>query len=101
MTIPASCTSATLSFWLYVNSNDPVNRAADTFTAQVLSASGTVLATLATFSNQDEGSGYVQHAYSLKPFIGQQVTIRFTGAETLGGGFDTNFFEDDNALSVS
>jgi hypothetical protein len=101
VTIPASCTSATLSFWLYVNSNDPASRAADTFTAQVLSASGTVLATLATFSNQDEGSGYVQHAYSLKPFIGQRVTIRYTGAETLGGGFDTNFFEDDNALSVS
>jgi putative Ig domain-containing protein len=101
VTIPASCQNATLSFWLYINSDDPANRAADTFTAQVLSASGTVLATLATFSNQNEGSGYVQHAYSLKSFIGQKVTIKYTGAETLGGGFDTNFFEDDNALSVS
>ena len=100
VTIPASCTSATLSFWLYVNSDDPANRAYDTFTAQVLSASGTILATLAAFSNQNEGSGYVQHAYSLKSFIGQRVTIRYTGAETLRG-FNTNFFEDDNALSVS
>jgi hypothetical protein len=101
VTIPASCQTATLSFWLYVNSDDPANRAFDTFTVQVLSPSGSVLATLATFSNQNKGRGYVQHAYSLKSFIGQQVTIRYTGAETLGGGFDTNFFEDDNALSVS
>jgi hypothetical protein len=101
VTIPASCRAATLSFWLYVNSDDPANRAFDTFTVQVLAPGGTVLATLATFSNQDEGTGYVRHSYSLKPFIGQRVTIRYTGAETLGRGFDTNFFEDDNALSVS
>jgi hypothetical protein len=100
-TIPATCTNATLSFWLYINSSDPVSKASDTFTVQVLNASGTVLATLATFSNQNEGTGYVQHSYSLKSFIGQKVTIRYTGAETLGGGFDTNFFEDDNSLSVS
>ena len=42
--------------------------------------SGTVLATLGTLST---------------------ITIKFTGNETLGDGYDTNFFEDDNALNVS
>lgn len=101
VTIPATCKNATLSFWLYINSNDPTNKAYDTFTIQVLNSSGTVLATLGTLSNENEGSGYVEHSYSVAPYIGQTITIKFTGKETLGDGYDTNFFEDDNALNVS
>jgi subtilase family serine protease len=101
VTIPATCKTATLSFWLYINSDDPTGKAYDTFTIQVLNSSGTVLATLGTLSNQNEGSGYVEHSYSVAPYIGQTITIKFTGKETLGDGYDTNFFEDDNALNVS
>jgi hypothetical protein len=101
VTIPSTCTTATLSFWLYINSDDPTNAAYDTFKVQVLNSSGTVLATLATLSNENEGSGYVQHSYSLAPYIGQKITIKYTGKETLGYGYDTNFFEDDNAVNVS
>jgi len=100
VTIPASCTTATLSFWLYIDSNDPTSKASDTFTTQVLNSSGTVLATLGTLSNQNEGTGYAQHSYSVSSFIGQTITIKFTGTETLGGGYDTSFFEDDNALNA-
>jgi hypothetical protein len=100
VTIPASCTTATLSFWLYIDSDDPTGKAYDTFTAQVLNSSGTVLATLGTLSNQNEGTGYVEHSYSMSSFIGQTITIKFTGTETLGGGYDTSFFEDDNALNA-
>ena len=99
--IPAGCTAATLTFWLYINSNDPTNKAYDSFTTQVLNSSGTVLATLGTLSNQNEGSGYVEHSYTVGNHAGQTITIKFTGKETLGGGYDTNFFEDDNALNVS
>jgi hypothetical protein len=99
--IPAGCTSATLTFWLYINSDDPTGKAYDTFTTQVLNSSGTVLATLGTLSNQNEGTGYVQHSYSVGNYAGQTITIKFTGKETLGGGYDTNFFEDDNSLNVS
>jgi hypothetical protein len=101
VTIPATCKNATLSFWLFINSDDPTNKAYDTFTVQVLNSSGTVLATLATLSNENEGSGYVEHSYSVAPYIGQTITIKFTGKETLGDGYDTNFFEDDNSLNVS
>ena len=100
VTIPASCTTATLSFWLYIDSDDPTSKAYDTFTTQVLNSSGTVLATLGTLSNQNEGTGYVEHSYSVSSFIGQTITIKFTGTETLGDGYDTSFFEDDNALNA-
>ena len=33
--------------------------------------------------------------------VGQTIKLRFTGIETLGGGYNTSFFEDDNALNVS
>ena len=101
VTIPATCKNATLSFWLFINTDDPANRAYDTFTTQVLNSSGTVLATLSTLSNLNTTGGYAQYSYSVAPYIGQKITIRFTGKETLGGGYDTNFFEDDNALNVS
>jgi hypothetical protein len=101
VTIPSTCKTASLSFWLDINTSDPAGKAYDTFTTQVLNSGGTVLATLATYSNQNATSGYAQHSFSLTPYIGQKITIKFTGTETLGGGHDTNFFEDDNALNVS
>jgi hypothetical protein len=101
VTIPAGCTAATLTFWLYINSDDPTGKAYDTFTTQILNSSGTVLATVSTLSNQNEGTGYVEHSYSLGNYAGQTITIKFTGKETLGDGYNTNFFEDDNSLNVS
>jgi len=100
VTIPSNCVSATLSFWLYINTDDPTNKAYDTFTTQVLNSSGTVLATLSTLSNLNTTGGYSEYSYSLTPYIGQTITIKYTGKETLGDGYDTNFFEDDNGLNV-
>jgi hypothetical protein len=100
VTIPAGCTKATLSFWLYIDSDDPTGAAYDTFKTQVLNSGGKVLATLKTLSNQNEGSGYRYHSYSLARFIGKTITIEFTGTETLAG-YDTSFFQDSNALHVS
>src|SRR3989442_477805 len=44
VTIPASCNSATLVFWLQIASNVPRSEAVDTFRAQVVSPGGSVLA---------------------------------------------------------
>jgi Putative Ig domain len=100
VTIPATCKNATLSFWLDISTNDPTSAASDTFTVQVLNSSGTVLATLATLSNLNATGGYSQHSYSVAPYIGQKITIKYTGTETLTG-HNTSFFDDDNALNVS
>jgi hypothetical protein len=98
--IPAGCQNATFSFWLDIQTTDPASRASDALTVQVLGAGGTVLSTLATYSNLNASGGYRQHSFSLAPYIGQTVTLKFTGKETLSGS-DTSFLDDDNALNVS
>ena len=50
---------------------------------QVLNSAGTVLATLATFSNLNHATGYAQHSFSLAPYAGQKITLKFTGTEDL------------------
>jgi hypothetical protein len=101
VTIPSTCKNATLSFWLDISTNDPTSAgAADTFTVQVLNSSGTVLATLATLSNLNSTGGYTQYSYNVGAYIGQTITIKYTGKETLRN-HNTSFFNDDNALNVS
>jgi hypothetical protein len=100
VTIPATCKTATLSFWLDIATNDPATAASDTFRVQVLNSSGTVLATLTTLSNLNSTGGYAQHSFSLNSFIGQKITVQYTGTETLTGP-STSFFNDDNAINVS
>jgi serine protease len=101
VSIPSTCQSASFSFWLYIKTNDPANAAYDTLKVQVLSPSGTVLSTLTKLSNRNTTGGYSQYSFSLARYIGQTIKLRFTGTETLGGGYNTSFFEDDNALNVS
>ena len=99
VTIPSGCQHATFSFWLDIQTDDPTGPASDTLAVQVLSTKGTVLGTLATYSNQGS-TGYSQHSFSLAPYIGQKITLKFTGKETIAGHV-TSFLVDDNALNVS
>jgi subtilase family serine protease len=99
ITIPSTCTTATFSFWLHIDTAETTTSTAyDTFKVQVLNSSGTVVATLATFSNLNHNSGYAQHSYSLGSYIGQTVTLKFTGAED--SSLQTSFVDDDNAVNV-
>ncbi len=96
--IPAGKTSATLSYWLHIDTAEGPGTAYDTLKLQVLNTSGTVLGTLATFSNLNAASGYVQHTANLKPYIGQTVVIKFTGSED--SSLQTSFVLDDVTLTV-
>ncbi|MBR7837961.1 putative Ig domain-containing protein [Actinospica durhamensis] len=99
VTIPSTCTTATFSFWLHIDTAETTTTTAyDTLKVQVLNSSGTVLGTLATFSNLNHITGYAQHSYSLASYIGQTVTLKFTGAED--SSLQTSFVIDDNALNV-
>jgi hypothetical protein len=100
VTVPAGCTTASLSFWLHIDTAETsTSTAYDTLKVQVLNSSGTVLATLATFSNLNAATGYTQHTYSLAAYAGQAVTLKFTGAED--SEYQTSFVVDDTALNVS
>lgn len=99
--IPAGCT-ATLSFWLHIDTTENTTTAKpDTLTVRLLDSSGTVLTTLATYSNLNHNSGYTQHTFDVSAYAGRTVTVQFTGTETDTNGGTTSFVEDDNALTVS
>jgi hypothetical protein len=70
-----------LTFWLNITSDEAAGAAVfDRLFIEVRSTTGTLLATLATFSNQNEGTAgaYVQRGpYSLASFAGQTVRIQF------------------------
>ncbi|MET7729855.1 hydrolase [Streptomyces sp. NPDC005402] len=100
VTVPSACTTATLSFYLHVDTAETTTSTAyDTLKVQVLNSSGTVLGTLATYSNLNAGSGYTQRSFNLAGYAGQTVTLKFTGTE--GSTLQTSFVIDDTALNVS
>ncbi len=97
--IPTGKTSATLAYWLHIDTSETTRTTAyDTLKVQVLNSSGTVLATLATYSNLNAAAGYVQHTADLSAYIGKTVTIKFTGTEDLS--LQTSFVLDDVTLTV-
>ncbi|HEX4703951.1 MAG TPA: putative Ig domain-containing protein, partial [Pseudonocardiaceae bacterium] len=68
--LPTGCTNYSFTFWLHIDTAETSTTTAfDTLQVQVLNGSGTVLATLATFSNLNHLTGYAQHTYSLAPYI--------------------------------
>jgi subtilase family serine protease len=97
--IPAGKTTATLSFYLHIDTAETTKTSAfDTFTIQVLNTSGTVLGTLGTYSNLNAATGYTQHTFSMAPYIGQTVVLKFTGKED--SSLATSFVLDDVTLTV-
>jgi hypothetical protein len=99
VTIPAAC-HATFSFYLHTDTAEITRTTAyDTLKVQALSSTGTVLATLATYSNLNAASGYQQHTFNLTGYAGQTITLKFTGSEDYS--LQTSFVVDDTALTTS
>jgi hypothetical protein len=99
VSIPAGCSTYQASFWLHIDTGWTGATVHDTMTVQILSSSGTVLGTLATFSNLNAGTGYTQYSYNLSAYAGQSVTLKFTGKQV--SDTETSFVIDDTALNVS
>ncbi|WEO99220.1 hydrolase [Streptomyces sp. FXJ1.172] len=100
VTVPSGCSTATLSFYLHIDTAETTTSTAyDTLKVQVLNSSGTVLGTLATYSNLNAASGYTQRSFDLSSYAGQTVTLKFTGTE--GSKYQTSFVVDDTALNVA
>lgn len=97
VSIPAAATSATLTFWLRVDSAETTTtNAYDTLTVQVRNSSNTVLGTLATYSNLNKGTSYVQRSFNLSAYKGQTIRVYFLGVE--GSQVATSFLIDDVSL---
>ncbi|MCU1353416.1 MAG: neutral zinc metalloprotease [Acidimicrobiales bacterium] len=90
--IPASCTTARLSFFLHIDTRETDPTAYDELGVGVGSA------TLATYSNLDATSGYQQRTVDLSAYAGKTVTVRFTGQEDRS--LATSFVVDDVGLTI-
>ena len=100
VTIPANATAATLTFWLHIDTAETTTTTAfDTLTVQVRNSSGSVLSTLAMFSNLNHAAGYQQKSFDLTSFKGQTIQIFLQGKEDYT--LQTSFVVDDFALNVT
>ncbi len=101
VTLPSGCSTYTLSFWMHIDTDETTTTTAyDTFRVQVLKSDGSsVLATLATYSNLNANTGYVQKSFSLASWAGQTIRVRWYGQED--SSLQTSFVIDDTAVNVS
>ena len=100
ISIPSGACSATLSFWLHINTSERSRTVAyDTLNVQVLNTAGAVLSSLATYSNLNRSTGYVQKSFNLSAFAGQTIRIYFRGAED--SSLQTSFVLDDIAVNIT
>ncbi|ADO70681.1 S8 family serine peptidase [Stigmatella aurantiaca] len=100
ITIPAGACTASLKFWLKVSTDEFLTGPAwDTLSVQIQSSAGPVLATLATFSNLDGGSSYVQRTLDLSAYKGQTVRVYFESNEDFSN--QTSFLVDDVSAVVT
>jgi hypothetical protein len=92
VSIPAGC-AASLTYYLWISSNEGTSVAYDKLK---VTANGT---TVQSFSNVNQGTGYVKRTVSLSSYAGQSVTIKWTGTED--SSLATSFLVDDTALTLS
>jgi hypothetical protein len=96
--IPSGATTARLSFSLRIDSAETTTtQTPDTLAVQIRNTSGTVLRTLATYSNLDAPLGYEnRRIFDISAFRGQRIRIYLVGTEN--GSARTSFLVDDFAL---
>jgi xanthomonalisin len=96
ITIPAGKTSASLTFYLHIDTKETGSTAYDKLAVAVTSGSTTT--TLVTYSNVNAATGYVLRTVNLNAYIGKTVTLKFTGTED--SSLATSFVLDDVAVTV-
>ena len=100
ITVPSSANTVTLSFWLKINTAETTTTIAfDTLRVQIRNSSNTVLSTLATYSNLNKTTGYVQKTFDLTSFKGQTIRIYFLGTED--SSLQTSFVIDDTSCTTN
>lgn len=91
--IPAAATSATLTFALHIDTAETGSTIYDRLVVTVKNTSGTVLGTLATYSNVNKAAGYQVRTFSLAAYKGQ--TVRLSFAMTEDASAQTSFVLDN------
>ena len=92
VTVPSGC-KATFTFYLHVDTAETSTSTA--YDKLTVSAGST---TLATYSNLNAASGYVQKSLDLSSYAGSTVTLKFSGVED--SSLQTSFVIDDTAVTT-
>ena len=97
VTIPSTATGS-LTFWFNCNSSEGTTRAYDFLYVEVRNTSGTLLQTIATYSNRDKTTpgNYSQKSFSLSAYRGQTIRLQFRC--TTDVSLSTTFRIDDVSL---
>jgi len=98
VTIPSAATG-TLTFWLNVTSSETTTTTQyDKLFVEVRNTAGTLLATMATYSNLNKGTAgvYSQKSLNLSAYKGQTVRVQFRS--TTDSSLATTFRVDDASL---
>ncbi|MBA3632339.1 MAG: M4 family metallopeptidase [Acidobacteria bacterium] len=98
VTIPSTATG-TFTFWLNVTSSETTTSTQyDKLFVEVRNTSGSLLSTLATYSNLNKGTAgsYSQKSFSLSAYKGQTVRVQFRS--TTDSSVTTTFRVDDASL---
>jgi Zn-dependent metalloprotease len=91
--LPSTATSAQLTFALHIDTAETTTTTVyDKLVVTVKNSAGTVLGTLATYSNLNKATGYQIRTFDLLPYKGQTVTLSF--AMTEDSSLQTSFTVD-------
>ncbi|WP_416981713.1 M4 family metallopeptidase [Streptomyces sp. T028] len=93
VTIPSGCTSTTFTFYIHIDTAETTT--STQYDKLTVTAGST---TLATYSNLNAASGYVQKSFSLGSYAGSTVALKFTGVED--SSLQTSFVIDDTAVTT-
>lgn len=100
--VPSSYSKITLTFWFYSDTTESSTTTCyDNFYADLLTTSGSYIATPFTSCNKNATNGWVQKTFdvssALSSYKGQMVQVSFTGTNDYTN--PTDFFVDDVALN--
>jgi len=92
-------TGNSLKFWLYTTTSETTTTTKyDYLYVEVRNTAGTLLATLATYSNLDKNTAYAQKGgFSLAAYAGQTIRLQFRGTSDIS--LPTTFRIDDVTLN--
>ncbi|MBV6320204.1 M4 family metallopeptidase [Duganella violaceipulchra] len=96
VTIPSTVTSATLTFALHIDTAETGSTVYDKLVVTVKNSAGSVLGTLASYSNVNAASGYQVRTFNMSAYKGQTVTLSF--AMTEDSSLQTSFVVDKVSL---
>jgi len=87
-----------LSFYVRIDTAETTTSIAyDKLSVQILNSSGTLLATLASYSNLNANSTYVLKSFNVTSYRGQTIRVRFYATED--SSLQTSFVVDNTALN--